>query len=64
MSDVPFLAFSQRRRLAALFEKFCRDNQVKNCTESVIAFLQGNGLLDKGKCIEYLEEKKGVNTDV
>lgn len=64
MPDVPFLVFSQRRRLAALFEKFCRDKQIKNCPESVIAFLQGNGLLDKGKCIEYLEEKKGVNTDV
>lgn len=38
--------------------------KIVNCPESVIAFLQGNGLLDKGKCIEYLEEKKGVNTDV
>lgn len=64
MPDAPFLVFSQRRRLAALYQKWCRDNMVKDCPESVMVFLQGHGLLDKGKALAYLEENKGVNTDV
>ena len=64
MLDVPFLLFSQRRRLNALYQKWCRDNLIKDCPESLIAFLQCNGLLKHRKVIAYLEEKKGVNTDV
>ena len=64
MPDTSLLFFSQRRRLAALYQKWCRDNQIKDCPESLIAFLQGNDIINGAKAVAYLDEKKGVNTDV
>lgn len=64
MPDTPLLLFSHRRRLSALYQKWCRDNLIKDCPESLIAFLHEKGLLKERKVQAYLEEQKGVNADV
>lgn len=64
MLDVPFLLFSQRRRIADLYRMWCRNNLIKDCPETMIAFLQENNLIDKGNALQFIESKKGVNTNV
>ena len=52
------LPFSKRIGLSKAFEKWTDDNGVANCSESVIAFLLINGLLDIDACWEYLSNKE------
>ena len=64
MPDVPLLLFSQRRRLADLYRSWCRKNHVIERSESFIAFLKINGLLNHQRVIDFLERNKEVETDV
>lgn len=52
------LPFSKRIGLSKEFEKWADDNGVKNCPESVIAFLLINNLLNVDACWEYLSNKE------
>ena len=52
------ILFSQTRKLAKLFEKFCKENNVLNCPENVMGWLCGLGLLNEKEVKEYLKENK------
>lgn len=47
--------FSQRLKLARLFEKWCLNNNLLNCPQNVVAFLDGNNLINEEKCLEFLK---------
>ena len=64
MTETPFLIFSQRRRIAALYQIWCKNNGIKDCPESLICFLQVNGMIDTPKTLDYIEKHKEVNADV
>lgn len=47
--------FSHRLRLEKLFEKWCLENNAKNCPQNVVAFLQIHHLIDEEKCLKFLK---------
>lgn len=53
------LFFSQRRKIAMLFEDWRKKGEngviAANCPENVLAFLSNNGLLNEEKVQEYLK---------
>ena len=50
------LFFNQRRRLAMQFEAWCKANGILYCAQCMVGFLQGEGLLDEEKVMEYLKK--------
>lgn len=55
--------FSQRRKLAQLFEEHRRkdsgpNGMIASCPENVIAFLSSKGLLNEDKTREYLKKNE------
>lgn len=55
------LFFNHRRRLAMQFESWCKENGILYCAQSMVAFLQGEGLLDEEKVMEYLKKVEDPN---
>lgn len=49
------LWFSHRLKLEKLFEKWCLENNAKNCPQNVVAFLQIRHLIDEEKCLKFLK---------
>ena len=52
------LYFSHRKRLARLFEKWAINNNVKICMESMVVYLQINGLIDEGRVIKFVNKSE------
>lgn len=50
------ILFSQRHKLGELFEKYCKENSVLNCPESMATWLYSLGLLNEEKVKDYLKE--------
>lgn len=50
--------FSKRKKLADMFEKWAKENNVLNCPTSVITWLLMNNCLNENKCYELLKEKE------
>lgn len=48
------LIFSQRKKLAAKFEQWCKEGDILCCATSMVGFLQGYDLLNEEKVAEYL----------
>ena len=48
------LIFSQRKKLAARFEQWCKEGDILCCATAMVGFLQGHDLLDENKVAEYL----------
>lgn len=48
------LFFGQRKKLAAKFEQWCKENNILCCATSMVGFLQGNDLLNEERITEYL----------
>lgn len=53
------LFFSDRLKLERMFYKWARSQtpRVKECPNSLIAFLEGNGLLNEEKVRHFIEEE-------
>lgn len=51
------LFFSKRQQLAEMYEKWAKENNVKDCAMSVISFLYANGLLDDEKSMQFLKRR-------
>lgn len=51
------LFYSQRKALAELYEKWIKENNIKDCPESVVAFLVGNDLMNVENALAFI--KKG-----
>lgn len=64
MPENQFLVFSQRRRIATLYQIWCKNNGIKDCPESMVCFLQIHGMIDTNKVLDYIESHKEVSTDV
>lgn len=54
----PYLLYSRRKKLATMFEEWAEANRVKNCPESVVTWLTGNGLIDCEKAVWFMEGQK------
>ena len=57
------MIFSERKELAKEFEDWSKENKVRNCAESVIAFLNIRGLLISRHDVELVYER-GVNDGI
>lgn len=57
------LVFSERRRLAAMFEKWAEDNDAANSPINVIAYLQTIGAIDNKRAREAIENNGKVRKD-
>lgn len=57
------LFFTQRKKLATHFEAWCKENGILNSALSMVGFLQGEGLLDEEKVMEYLKNKEEKAND-
>lgn len=55
-----FFIYSKRKELAKLYEKWIKENNIKDCAESVIAFLYGNNLMNVENAMSFIE-KGGEN---
>lgn len=51
------LLFSERRKLAKIYEQWIAENNVKDCAESVIAFLYGYNLLNVENARLFIEKR-------
>lgn len=58
------ILFSQRKKIATEFEKWCKDNSIPCCAVSMMGFLQGNDLLDEDKLLEYLNTVDIPNSEL
>ena len=60
MADFLLFPFHERLKLAKMFEVWAKENGVKDCAESVIAYLCINKLLSYKKVREFMNgaEKK------
>ena len=54
------LFFSDRVDLEEKFIAWATENNVKNCPQSVVAWLQINGLLNIEKCVEFLGDDRSL----
>lgn len=52
------LLFSKRKELAKIYEKWIKENGVKDCAESVISFLHINELINSRKATEFINKRK------
>lgn len=52
------LFFSERNKLAKMFEEWCKENNYAICSVNCISFLQMKGLLDEKKVKEVLDNGK------
>lgn len=51
------LYFSQRVKLVDEYKKYLKENEnILDCAENFIAFLQENNLLNEEKCKEFLKK--------
>lgn len=60
MSDFLLFPFSERLRLAKMFEAWAKETGAKDCAENVIAYLYMNKLLSYKEVREFMDgaEKK------
>lgn len=56
--QTPQLLFSHRRKLAAIYRKWCKQNRVDVRLETMIAFLRINGLINIRKTLDFIEWNK------
>ena len=47
--------FSHRLKFEKLFEKWCLENNAKNCPQNMMAFLDIKNLINEEKCLEFLK---------
>lgn len=57
---IGFLHYGNRMDLAENFEEWAKNNNIRICPLSVIAFLDRIGLINVDKALKYLK-KKGEN---
>lgn len=50
--------FSERNKLAKMFEEWCKENNLAICSVNCIAFLEMKGLLDVKKISKVLKDEK------
>ena len=55
--EVSLLLFSERRKLARIYEHWAKENNVKDCAESVIAFLCAYNLLNVENVLSFIDER-------
>jgi hypothetical protein len=48
------ILFSQRLKLEKIFDKWCKENCVRNCPINLVAFLDIRGLINEEKFLEFL----------
>lgn len=52
------LFFSRKLIIQQEYEKWAKENQLKDCAINVIAFLADNGMLNEDAAFEYCKGKK------
>ena len=54
------LVFSKRKELTKLYEKWIKENDLKDCTNNFISFLCFNDLLNPEKALSFIAKNGGV----
>lgn len=57
------LVFNERKRLAAQFEQWCKDNGVLCCASAMVLYLEHYGLLDENAVREFLKGETPTKAD-
>lgn len=55
----PILLFSERKKLAAMFEKWADENNAAKSPENVVAYLHLIRVIDVEKAREAIRDRKG-----
>ena len=59
--EIKHLFYKHRMQLSELYMKWLQQYNILDSSMSVLAFLEGNGLLNREKCLAFIEESEGAN---
>ena len=59
--EIKHLFYKHRMQLSELYMKWLQRYNILDSSMSVLAFLEGNGLLNREKCLAFIEESEGGN---
>lgn len=57
------LVFNERKRLAAQFEHWCKENGVLCCASAMVLYLEHHGLVDEVKVRKFLKHEVPTKAD-
>lgn len=58
--EIKHLFYKHRMQLSALYMQWLQEYNILDSSMSVLAFLEGNGLLNREKCLAFIEESEGM----
>lgn len=57
------LVFGERKRVAAQYEAWCKENGLLNCGVTMLGYLQHHDMLDEAKVREFLKTVAAPNDE-